>query len=320
VTDRVTARACSNIALVKYWGKQGAGNAPATPSIALALDALHTTVSASPIGGSRNVIKLPAGLNKDIARQRITDFIESWRRQGLIRGSFRIESESNFPAGAGLASSASAFAALAKALSAFATPRLTQAQLSRLARRGSGSAARSITGGISALPAGHDPAARLLAPAASVSWGMVVAQVSSSHKEIPSREGMESSRRTSPYYSAWLKQCARDYRAMLKAIAEPDLDTVGSIAEANMLAMHAVMQSTRPALVYWQPATLELLMLAGRLRASGLHAYATVDAGPNVALLCSKADLEAVAARTRHVSGVKRVYKGMPGGPAVFVD
>lgn len=318
--DRITARAASNIALVKYWGKQGPFNAPATPSISLALEALRTTVSVSRINGSHDVIKLAAGLAGDAARKRFADYLEYWRLHDLIEGRFEVESESNFPAGAGLASSASAFAALAKALSGFAAGRISQAQLSRLARRGSGSAARSITGGISALPAGHDPAARLLAPEKSIPWAMVVAQVSASHKKTPSREGMEASRKSSPFYDKWLRQCARDYNAMLKAIVEWDLETVGSIAEANMLAMYSVMLTTRPALVYWEPATLGLIKLAGKLRDGGIQAYATVDAGPNVALLCHKEDLKAVAARVRRAAGVTKVYTSLPGGPAALID
>jgi diphosphomevalonate decarboxylase len=320
VSEQVTARACTNIALCKYWGKQGPGNAPATPSISLALDALTVTMTVSRSRGADDVIRLPRGLNRPVAAARIREYLKLWRRQRLVTGSLRVESEMNFPAGAGLASSAAAYAALARALAGLSNVSLSTGQLSRLARHGSGSAARSITGGISALPAGTDPAARQLAPPSAVPWGMVVALVSAKHKDIASRPGMEASRRSSPYYERWLKQAARDYRAALKAIVDWDLDATGRIAEANMLAMHAVMLATRPALVYWEPATLALIRLAARLRDAGLPAYATIDAGPNVALLCHRDDLQGVAARARRVAGVERTITSLPGGPSEIID
>lgn len=320
MSEQVTARACSNIALIKYWGKQGRGNAPATPSISLALDALQTTVTVSRTAAGRDIIRLPGGLKRTDAAARITDYLDLWRRTGLVDGRFRVESATNFPPGAGLASSAAAFAALARALSAFASERLSDGQLSRLARQGSGSAARSITGGISSLPAGSDPAARQLAPPSAIPWGMVVALVSSKRKLTDSRTGMEASRRTSPYYEKWLRQAARDYRSALKAIVDWDLDAAGQLAESNMLAMHAVMLSTRPGLIYWEAATLRLLKLARRLREDGLPVYATVDAGPNVALLCRIEDLGRVAARVRRAADIEAVCTSRPGGPAVILE
>jgi mevalonate pyrophosphate decarboxylase len=165
VSDTVTARAYSNIALCKYWGKLGPGNAPATPSLSLCLAALQVSVTVSPARGRRDQINLPAGLNNPAAKARVAAYLDFWRASKLISGSFSVESQANFPAGSGLASSAAAFAALAQALSAFAPAKVTQALLSRLARHGSGSASRSVTGGLSALPSGPDPAARSLAAA-----------------------------------------------------------------------------------------------------------------------------------------------------------
>ena len=343
---KVRARACANIALTKYWGKQvppgdarhafldeeaehqpagttprGAAvglNSPATPSVSLVLNELltETTVEPSPDDTDRLFLDgAPAG---DEAQRRTTAYLDLWRARELIRGRFHIHSENAFPTAAGLASSASGFAALAAALGEMSAKRLSQAALSRLARQGSGSAARSIPGGLTILPAGKDPAARCVLPPEQVPWGMVVAILqteggTSGAKKVSSRAGMEHTRLTSPYYAAWRRQARADTRALLAAIERRDLTEAGRITEANALAMHAVMLAARPGLIYWQPATLAMLAAVRRWREEGLEAYMTTDAGPHPILLAAADDLATVADAALDVPGVGSVIASLPG-------
>jgi len=333
----VVAVAHANIALIKYWGKysdaRGEHQAPATPSIALALAELTTTTSLTRIGGGADVIRLDGSTARGRERGRITDYLQLWRDHGLIEGRFRVESASNFDRSAGMASSASGFAALATALSAFVPGGLSTQRLSRLARLGSGSAARSITGALSALPAGRDPAARLLVPAEKVPWGMVVCQVDAPRKKTGSRDGMRHTKGTSPYYAAWLAQCKRDYNSLLAVLrltpgsgsagqprARVNLSQAGPLIEANCLTMHACMQAARPALLYWQPATLALMQATAQWREQRHCVYFTIDAGAHVFLVCERAALPLIARLARRVPSVVRVIPSLPGGPARIID
>jgi diphosphomevalonate decarboxylase len=322
--NQVSAQACANIALCKYWGKQGHGNAPATPSIGLALAELTTTTTVTRIKGKQDQVLIdgrPAGAE---ASKRVRDYLKLWRGRGLIEGCCRVESSNSFPTAAGLASSAAGYAALACALSAWSNVRLSPAQLSRLARLGSGSSARSIPGGLTALASGDDPAARLLAKAEAVPWGMVIAVIDSGKKAIGSRAGMELSRRTSPYYAQWVQKAQQHYRQMRRALRNWDLTRVGELMEENTLAMHACMLAAHPPLLYWRGATAELWQQVGRWRKAGLQVYATTDAGANVAVLCGRSDLRRVAQRVRNWAAAGgesgTVIAGEPGGPAHLIS
>jgi len=312
---RAWARACANIALIKYWGKrENATNGPATFSLSLALDALvtETTVESSQQDG-RDRIMLNGSPARGQARERIQCYLDLWRQRGLISGAVCVTSFNRFPTSAGLASSASGFAALAGALAAYGDRSIDRHELSRLARLGSGSAARSVAGGLATLPAGRDPASRQILPAAEVPWGMVIAITSRAAKQVPSRAGMAAAAATSPYYPAWISQAVRDAQEALAAATLRDLGALGRIVEANALAMHACMLAARPALLYWNPASISLIQAARRWRAEGLEAYATLDAGPNVAFLARREDLDRIARRVRRVADVLDVIRSLPG-------
>ncbi len=319
MTTRVTAQACANIALCKYWGKAGAGNVPATPSISLALDKLTTTTTVERSTTKSDHVIFNGKPADQATTKRVRDYLSVWRNLGLLEGQFKVTTENNFPTGAGLASSSSAFAALATALGGFSARKIGTARLSRLARIGSGSAARSVTGGISALPASADPASKVLFDASEVPWAMVVAVVDQTHKDTGSRSGMEQSRLTSPYYAAWIKQASADYKRMRTSLRSWNITEVGEIAEANMLAMHACMLATRPALTYWNGATLGLIQQVRVWRKQGLECYATTDAGANVAVLCSISDLPKLARRVGKISGVMKAIACKPGGGSEII-
>jgi diphosphomevalonate decarboxylase len=238
-----------------------------------------------------------------------------------------IETVNHFPTASGLASSASGYAALAVAAAGAAGVELPPRALSVLARRGSGSAARSVFGGFvrmhaaGAADAGGDSAyAEPIASALTERVRIVIAVVGGGvAKAHGSRDAMEHTAATSPLYRAWLELVPRDLAAAEAALAAGDLEALGAIAEGNALAMHASAIAARPAVVYWQPATLAALAEVRALRAAGRAAWATIDAGPHVKVLTSAADAAAVAAAMRAVADVTDVLISAAGGPAAIV-
>ncbi len=318
---KVVARAYANIALAKYWGKQsGLNKVPATPSISLALDNLLTETTIERSHGSIDTFILNGAPADSVTTQRLIAYLDFWRERALVKGSFKLSSINKFPTASGLASSASGYAALAAGLSKISGKRISKKALSRLARIGSGSAARSITGGLSALPLSKDPSARLILPPEKIKWGMVIAVVQGGAKEIGSTRGMELSRKTSPYYKAWLSQAKKDYCEMLSAIRKQDFGQVGRLTEDNCFAMHACMIATRPSLRYWNPTTLEVIRSVHEWREDGLETYITIDAGHHVALLTPLENLEEVAARVGSIAGVEMAIQNKPAGGAEILE
>jgi diphosphomevalonate decarboxylase len=318
----ITARACANIALVKYWGKRDASslNLPATGSLSVTLDALRTetTVAFDP-ALAHDEVSLQSG------RARISDFLDLVRARAGIAIRARVTTNNHFPTASGLASSASGFAALAVAASRAAGLALTARELSVLARRGSGSAARSIFGGFVRMHAGkradgEDAFAEPIdAPKLADARVVVAIVAAGAPKQHSSRDAMEHAAATSPLYRAWVELVPRDLAAAEAAIAAGDLRALGELAEANALAMHATAIAARPAIVYWQPATLAALAAVRDLRAAGVAAWATMDAGPHVKVLTRAEDAPEVARVLDVVDGVSRVLVSAIGGGAEVV-
>jgi len=316
----VTITAHANIALVKYWGKRDSTlNLPEKGSLSLTLEALSTTTTVELIAGRDDEVTIDGALATGKARERVSRFLDLVRERAGIVSAARVESSSNFPAASGLASSASAFAALATAASRAAGLDLSPRELSRLARRGSGSAARSIFGGLVRMYDGDDDQA-YAQPLAS-SWGdesgelrMVIAIVGGGvAKKHPSRDAMEHCKATSPLYRGWLATVDDDLRGAEAAIVKRDLDALGAIVEGSTLAMHASMWAARPAIRYWRPETLALMDAVLTARDDGAKAYFTIDAGPHVKVLTTVADAPRIAATLQAVAGVDRVITSRPG-------
>jgi len=305
---RASARAHSNIALIKYWGKRDAAlNLPAVGSISVTLDGLYTDTD---VVFDEHASADAAQINgADINAARFTTFIDLVRTQAGIDTRARIVSTNNFPTGAGLASSASGFAALALAASRAAGLDLAPRELSILARQGSGSAARSILGGLVEMHRGDNTdgldafAEPMLAPA---DWllEVVVAITDTGVKSIDSTAGMQSSGNASDFYPPWVEHAERDLVAMRHAIAERDFGAVGELTEYSCLKMHGLMLSTRPGLIYWNAATVAAMHAVRSLRADGVPVYFTIDAGPQVKALCAPGHAEVVAAALQGVPGV----------------
>jgi len=322
-----TARACANIALVKYWGKRDARlNLPAAGSLSLTLAGLVTTTQvAFDAGLADDELVLdgkPAGA-AELARTRA--FLDLVRAAAGIATRARVISRNEFPTASGLASSASGYAALAVAAAGAAGLALDPRALSILARQGSGSAARSLFGGFVRMHAGRadDGSDGFAEPVASPLLDrvrMVIAIVGGgAPKSHGSRDAMDHTAQTSPLYRAWLELVPRDLAAAEAALATGDLTALGELAEGNALAMHASAIAARPAVIYWQPATLAALAEVRALRAAGHAAWATMDAGPHVKVLTSVDDAATVAGAMRSVPGVTEVSISAAGGPAAIL-
>jgi diphosphomevalonate decarboxylase len=327
---RATARAHSNIALIKYWGKRDETlNIPAVGSISVTLDALSTTTTvtfdATPGEGSR-----PADdqfwLNGVLTEStRVLGVLDLVREQAGLISPAVVTSTNDFPTGAGLASSASGFAALALASSAAAGLTLNARELSVLARRGSGSAARSIFGGYVALHSGTrkdglDAFAEPVLNASDWPLSVVVAITTHDAKTVSSTHGMAGSRATSPFYPAWVDSAEEDLAAMRSAITTRDFCQLGELAEHSCMKLHALMLTSRPALIYWNAGTIAAMHTVRMLRETGIPVYFTIDAGPQVKALCAPEDAAAVAHALAATPGVDEIRTSSLGRGAHLVE
>jgi diphosphomevalonate decarboxylase len=316
---KTTIRAGSNIAFIKYWGVDDPVlNLPQTSSVSMTLADAHTTTTVE--WDERGELAADELLIDGRALQgeagaRLVRHLDRVRALAGVTMKARVVSRNNFPMASGIASSASGFAALTVAACQALSLERTPAQLSALARLGSGSAARSLFGGYVIWERGHDDAtsvAHELYPPEH--WELIdlVAVVSRAEKQVSS-EGGHRLAATSPFNSARVTQIATWLPATLDAIARCDLAALGPILELDALAMHAVMQTSTPSLFYWLPATVEIIQAVRSWRDEGLAAYFTIDAGPNVHVLCAAADAALAQARLSALPGVESVIVSRPG-------
>lgn len=283
------AFASSNIALCKYWGKRDEElNLPVTSSLSISLGRKGTYTQVTPTEGrDRLYINYDELVPDAPAARRVEDFLT------LLRGgpdpALLVRTTSNIPMAAGLASSASAFAALVQALNVFFGWALDPRALSILARLGSGSASRSLFPGFvewhaGGEPDGMDSYAEPL-PHRWPSLRIGIFTVSRAAKPIGSRPAMLRTRETSRLYASWPAQAADDLEKVKTAIAAKNFPLLGETAETNALSMHATMISAWPPVLYWLPETVQTMRRIWSLREQGLPVYFTMDAGPNLKLL-----------------------------------
>ncbi len=323
-TRRATAVAHPNIALIKYWGNRDAAlRLPANGSISMTLDGLET----------RTTVAFDPSLEADLvivdgehlvgaALHRVTQHLDRVRELAGIPLPARVKSQSNFPAGTGLAGSASAFAALTLAAAHAAGLTLDRPALSRLARLGSGSACRSIYGGFVEWLAGEsheDSYAIPLAPPDH--WGLVdtIAIISREPKSVGSTAG-HALAPTSPLQATRVQDAPRRLDLCREAIQKRNFPRLASIVEQDSNMMHAVMMTSTPPLLYWEPATVLVMREVAAWRAAGLPVCYTVDAGANVHCLCLADAVEEVRRRLETLPGVLEVLVCGPGGPAEVVE
>lgn len=311
---RAVAEAHPNIALAKYWGKApGPANAPAVPSLSVTLAGL-TTVTEVELDPTLAADRLVLN-GREVDAVRVTSLLDRARREAGVTTRARVVTHNDFPTSAGLASSASGFAALAVAARAALGLPFDAQRASDLARRTSASSARSLFGGFVELDAGdgtdRELPAREVAPADHLDLRVLVAVTTEAEKDEPSTSGMNVTAARSPYYAAWLEHAPVMYRQARRALLARDFDALGVAAEQSALAMHA--SAIAAGIVYFRGPTVEALAEVRRLRARGTSAYATIDAGPHVKVLARAADEDAVAAAMLAVPGVLRVLRAAPG-------
>jgi len=314
----VTAIAHPNIALVKYWGKRDIPlNLPAVGSVSLTLSDFHTRTEVT-WGADADSVELNDEPAPAKATKRVLAFLD---RLG-DRPPVKVRSWNNFPAGAGLASSASAFAALTLAATKAAGMELSKTELSVLARQGSGSACRSFWGGFvewqrGELADGSDSHGLPLLGSNEWDVRMVVGVVSDAEKAVGSTEGMERSRHTSPLYHVWVDQAQADVDAGREAIDKRDWVELGRVMEQSTQKMHATMHTSVPPLMYWAPETVACQRAIWDAREKGwLRAWCTMDAGPQVKVLCHPDDAERVAELMAPYTVRTHILKP---GPAAYV-
>ncbi|HDL19248.1 MAG TPA: diphosphomevalonate decarboxylase [Bacteroidetes bacterium] len=309
-----TAIAHTNIALIKYWGKKDEKlNLPAVGSISITLKQLFTQTKVRFSEKLQQDFFILNGLESgEDQRSRVSRFLDLNRE---IAGSSlfaEVISNNNFPTGAGLASSASGFAALSLAANKALGLNLSQRELTIMARRGSGSAARSVYGGFVEMKTGgnetnSDAYAVQIADESYWPLKMLIAITSDAEKKIGSTDGMKVTAKTSPYYSAWLASSVNDLAEMRTAIARKDFKKLGALAENSCLKMHGLALSAKSGLIYWNGATLNVMHAVREMRKNNLQAYFTVDAGPQVKVICEEPAAAAVKEELAKVDGVMEI-------------
>jgi diphosphomevalonate decarboxylase len=315
-----TAVANPNIAFIKYWGnRDDALRLPASGSISMNLGGLQTrtTVSFQPSLPLDELIINGREVTGS-ALERVGCVLDLVRNIAHLDARAEVLSENNFPSGAGIASSASAFAALALAASAAATLELGERELSRLARRGSGSACRSILGGFVEWQPGtrdEDSYASSIAPPSHWPLADCIAIVSATRKSTGSTQG-HALAPTSPLQAARIADAPRRLDVCRRAIRDRDFAALAEIVELDSDMMHAVMMTSRPPLHYLTPASVEVISRVRSWRRAGLQVCSTVDAGPNVHIICPETHIGEIIERTREIPGVTDVLSAPVGGPA----
>ncbi|MFC6169131.1 diphosphomevalonate decarboxylase [Loigolactobacillus jiayinensis] len=318
MNNAVTARAHTNIALIKYWGKADPKLIiPQNSSLSLTLDPFYTDTTVQfDAALTQDQIKIDGQVLNQTAGQRVRDFLDLVRQRAGITAFAQVNSYNHVPTAAGLASSASGFAALAAAASKAAGLTLDQPALSRLARRGSGSATRSIYGGFVEWQKGHNDLDSQAVPfqeTIDFDIQMIAILLDPRPKKVASRAGMAQVVATSPYYTAWPPSAEKDLIAMKAAILKKDLNLIGQLAEANAMKMHATTLSATPPFTYFEPETLAAIEIVQSLRNNGVSCYYTMDAGPNVKVICSAKETPAILTRLRQHFPADHLLVAKPG-------
>jgi diphosphomevalonate decarboxylase len=328
---KATVSSPSNIAFIKYWGALDLERTiPANPSISMTLRECtsRTTVEHVEGEGEHEILWRGQGGALEEAppnfARRVRKHLDLLRTETACGGRFRVATENTFPAAAGIASSASGFSALALAVLQALGREESAARKSVLARLGgSGSAARSVMGGYVEWPAAGSPEdgtehhAFPLAEAAHWDLRNVITLVETGAKETSSLDGHRRAH-TSPYWETRQRELPGRLEAVRRAIRERDFEALGPVVEAEAIDLHCVAMTSDPAIFYWQPGTLEVLAAVRALRRDGTPAYATLDAGANVHVLCPPEAEETVAERLSGLTSVTRVIRdGVGPGPRI---
>lgn len=315
-----TAIANPNIAFIKYWGNcEPEARIPANGSISMNLCGLETRTTVTfNTALMADELMLNGEFMSGVALVRVSRFLSRVRNLAGINHFASVKSENNFPMGAGIASSASAFAALALAASKAAGLDFDESDLSKLARTGSGSACRSVPSGFVEWQVDScDPDSGAVSIAPPEHWDLsdCIAVISREHKPTGSTEG-HALAHTSPLQTARVEGAPQRLELCRRAILDRDFEAFAEVTELDNNLMHAVMMTSKPPLLYWQSPTITIMKAVHRWRLEGIAACYTVDAGPNVHVICERDYQEQVEELLRRIQGVQDVLIAYPGGPA----
>lgn len=319
-----TAKAHANIAFIKYWGRKNeALRLPANDSISMNLSEVFTvtTVEFSE-NYKKDEVELVGKELDEKEKKRVIDHLDKIRNLAKITTFARVLTKNNFPAGTGIASSASGFAALTVAGTEAAGLKLSERQLSILARQGSGSACRSIPDGFVEWKSGTSSESSFAHTLFSSDWFNLVdilAIVEKKTKKISSTEG-HTLTGSSPFYKARISGMKNKLKKIKQALFNKDFKTFGEISEAEAINMHAVMMTSFPAIYYWTPGTMRIILSVIDWREEGLLVYFTIDAGPNVHLLTLSENADKITQRLKKIEGIKSVIINKPADGAKIVN
>ncbi|WP_163193052.1 diphosphomevalonate decarboxylase [Clostridium thermarum] len=323
---KATVKANTNIALIKYWGKRDEKLfLPMNSSLSITLDKFYTTTTVEFDEYFESDIFL---LNNRVAgtkeSSKVFNFLDKIRELAGTKMRARVRALNNVPTAAGLASSASGFAALAAAGAKALNLKLDERELSILARQGSGSACRSIYGGFvewqkGVETDGSDSYATQLLPEQRWNISILSVLVASKEKKVSSREGMKNTVETSPFYSGWLNTVEDDLKNAKEAIRARDFQRLGNVVEANALKMHATMLGAKPPILYWQGGTVEVIHHIQYMRTCGFSAYFTIDAGPNVKVLCPPEEERRMYEELLKLPAVEEILVCHPGSGIQYI-
>ncbi|AAX71776.1 TPA: diphosphomevalonate decarboxylase [Streptococcus pyogenes] len=291
----ITVTSYANIAIIKYWGKENqAKMIPSTSSISLTLENMFTTTSVSflPDTATSDQFYINGVLQNDEEHTKISTIIDQFRQPG--QAFVKMETQNNMPTAAGLSSSSSGLSALVKACDQLFDTQLDQKALAQKAKFASGSSSRSFFGPVAAW---DKDSGAIYKVETDLKMAMIMLVLNAAKKPISSREGMKLCRDTSTTFDEWVEQSAIDYQHMLTYLKTNNFEKVGQLTEANALAMHATTKTANPPFSYLTKESYQAMEAVKELRQEGFACYFTMDAGPNVKVLCLEKDLAQLAER-----------------------
>jgi len=327
MSHKATVVAPSNIALIKYWGTRDLDQTlPFNPSFSMTLRECATRTTVETLEGAVADEVLVRGSDGGLQTASrafaggVVRHLDKLRAWAGAADRFRVATENSFPMGAGLASSASGFAALALAVVESLERDISPETASRLARQsGSGSAARSVMGGYVEWPAEGREGGSAAQVLAAEHWDLrdVVAILDTTEKRVSSRTGHKLAE-TSPYFEHRLEQLPRRLTEVRQAITERDFARLAPTVEEEAIDLHLIAMSSRPPIFYWLPGSLAVLKLARELRENGVEVCSTMDAGANVHLICTGAAEDRVVEALNELPEVQNVIRdGVGEGPRI---
>lgn len=294
---RYKAKAHANIALIKYWGKEDEELIiPNNNSLSMTLENLYTETIVNFSDSDKDLFYLDNNLQDEKETTKISKYIDIFRNLASSDKRVEIHSFNHVPTAAGLASSASGFAALSAALNSLFELNYDKENLTKLARLGSGSASRSIYGGFVEWIKGkdHETSFAKKIDDGDFDIAMIILVLNEEKKDISSRNAMKQTVETSPLYKSFVESSKRDIIAIKKAIKDRDIDEIGKIAEHNAMKMHATMLGSNPPIIYFKEKSIKAINKVRKLRKMGFSVYYTMDAGPNVKLIVRKTEVDTI--------------------------